>query len=85
MNKIIHMYHRKDSLWLFPFLHDRIQGKGTVTAQSSLHRINSYLKQIGDDLGYLQPLTTYVMRHSWASMMLEAGAEIGVISQSIKH
>lgn len=85
MNRIIHMYHRKDSPWLFPFLHDKIQGKGTVTAQSSLHRINGYLKQIGNDLGYLQPLTTYVMRHSWASMMLEAGAEIGVISQSMGH
>lgn len=85
MIRIIRMYRQKDSPWLFPFLHDRVQGIGEVTAQSALHRTNRYLKEIGEAQGYLHPLTTYVMRHSWASMMLEAGTEIGVISQSLGH
>lgn len=76
MIKTIRMYKQKNSPWLFPFLHDKMQGVGEVAAQSALHRTNRYLKEIGEAQGYLHPLTTYVMRHSWASMMLEAGSEI---------
>lgn len=85
MHQIIQLYKEKDSRWVFPFLHEKLIGKGTLNAQSSLHRVNSYLKEIGDELGLPYPLTTYVMRHSWASLMLEAGSEIGIISQSLGH
>lgn len=85
MDKIIQTYRKKDSPWLFPFLHENMQGPGEITAQSSLHRTNRYLKEISEDQGYLYPLTTYVMRHSWATMMLEADTEISVISQSMGH
>lgn len=85
MVRIIRMYRQKYNPWLFPFLHEKMQGVGYVSAQSALHRINRYLNEIGEAQGYLHPLTTYVMRHSWASMMLEAGTEIGVISQSLGH
>ncbi len=82
---IIDLYHRPDISWVFPFLHEKIQGKGEITPQSALHRINYYLKKIGRQLGFPHPLTTYVMRHSWASMMLEADSGLGVISQSLGH
>ena len=82
---IMQLYKRKDSRWVFPFLHEKLVGKGVLTAQSSLHRVNEYLKEIGDRLNLPYPLTTYVMRHSWASLMLESGSEIGVISQSLGH
>ena len=85
MHQIMQLYKRKECRWVFPFLHEKLIGKGTLTAQSSLHRMNSYLKDIGDELRLPYPLTTYVMRHSWASLMLEAGSEIGVISQSLGH
>ena len=85
MVRIIRMYRQKYNPWLFPFLHEKMQGVGYVSAQSALHRTNRYLNEIGEARGYLHPLTTYVMRHSWASMMLEAGTEIGVISQSLGH
>ncbi|WP_288124154.1 tyrosine-type recombinase/integrase, partial [Parabacteroides goldsteinii] len=85
MHHIMQLYKRKDSRWVFPFLHEKLVGKGVLTAQSSLHRVNEYLKEIGDRLNLPYPLTTYVMRHSWASLMLESGSEIGVISQSLGH
>lgn len=85
MEEIIDLYRRPDSIWVFPFLHEKMQGKGNITPQSSLHRINDYLKKIGRRLGFAHPLTTYVMRHSWASMMLEADSGLGVISQSLGH
>ena len=40
---------------------------------------------MGEQLHFEQPFTTYVMRHSWAFMMLEANSEIGIISQSLGH
>lgn len=85
METIIELYQRPDTTCIFPFLHEKIQGKGKITPQSSLHRINDCLKKIGRKLGFAQPLTTYVMRHSWASMMLEADSGLGVISQSLGH
>ena len=85
MHHIMQLYKRKESRWVFPFLHEKLVGKGVLTAQSSLHRVNEYLKEIGDSLNLPYPLTTYVMRHSWASLMLESGSEIGVISQSLGH
>ncbi len=79
---IIFSYRRFNNPWIFPFLHEKISGEGEVTAQSALRRVNRHLKKMGEQLHFEQPFTTYVMRHSWASMMLEANSEIGIISQS---
>ena len=85
MYAIICRYRQKDNPWLFPFLHERLHGLGPIAPQSALRRINRYLQSVGEKLEFHQPLTTYVMRHSWASMMLEADSEISVISQSLGH
>ena len=85
MNTIMQQYKRRDSRWVFPFLHEKIVGKGKITAQSALHRVNTYLKEVGEAFNFPIPFTTYVMRHSWASMMLEADSEISIISQSMGH
>ncbi|WP_455640289.1 tyrosine-type recombinase/integrase [Parabacteroides sp.] len=85
MEEIMYRYKRNNSRWVFPFLHEKTIGVGEISEQSSLHRVNSFLKEIGEKLGLSYPLTTYVMRHSWASLMLESGSEIGIISQSLGH
>lgn len=85
MHTIMKQYKRKDSPWVFPFLHEKMMGKGKISPQSALHRINTYLKEVGKAFNFPIPFTTYVMRHSWASMMLEADSEISVISQSMGH
>lgn len=85
MKHLLKMYRRKHCPWIFPFLHEKMHGYGDVSPQSSLRRINRYLREVGDMLELQHPLTTYVMRHSWASLMLEAGSELGVISQSLGH
>lgn len=85
MHEIMRRYKRNNGRWVFPFLHEKSVGKGEISEQSSLHRLNIHLKAIGEKLGLPYPLTTYVMCHSWASLMLESGTEIGVISQSLGH
>lgn len=85
MQIIMDQYRVRSSPWVFPFLHKKIVGRGELTPQSALHRVNTYLKEVGDAFHFPIPFTTYVMRHSWASMMLEADSEISVISQSMGH
>lgn len=85
MRTIMEQYKRKDNPWVFPFLHEKMTDKGKISPQSALHRINTYLKEVGEAFHFPIPFTTYVMRHSWASMMLEADSEISVISQSMGH
>lgn len=85
MKNIIFAYRRFNNPWIFPFLHEKAGGEGEITAQSALRRVNRHLKKMGESLQFEQPFTTYVMRHSWASMMLEANSEIGIISQSLGH
>lgn len=50
------------------------------------HRIvNQQLRTIGQRLGLHQPLTTYVARHSWASIARTMDVPIGIISEAMGH
>ncbi|WP_075555548.1 tyrosine-type recombinase/integrase [Parabacteroides timonensis] len=46
---------------------------------------NRELKEIGDRLEIPIRLTSYVMRHSWASIALRCGVSIAIISQALGH
>jgi site-specific recombinase XerD len=47
--------------------------------------VNKWMKRIGDDLGLNLSLTTYVARHSFATILLRNGAPITFASQSLGH
>lgn len=88
MKLIIHRYSRPDSPYLFPFLHERRRGASSdmsLGEDSALTRTNRHLKQIGERLGTDIPLTTYVMRHTFATLMLASGATVELISQCLGH
>lgn len=86
MQHIINMYKEEGSNWLFPFLHKRrYAGEGELSVRSSLKRTNRHLKEIGKIMELRYPLTTYVMRHSFASMMLESDAALSIIRQCLGH
>lgn len=46
---------------------------------------NRLLRQVGKRLGLAQPLTSYVMRHSWASIALANEMPVAMISQALGH
>ena len=48
-------------------------------------RINRHLKDIGRKIGLQFPLTTYVARHSWATIARNLDIPISVISESMGH
>lgn len=57
--------------------------------QTKLHKVlakvNKYLKDIGDKLKLPLPLTTYVARHSYATVLKRAGVSTAIISESLGH
>ncbi|MBY0425204.1 MAG: site-specific integrase [Cytophagales bacterium] len=47
--------------------------------------INKYMKRIGEQFGIDINLTTYVARHSYATVLKRSGASIEMISESLGH
>lgn len=53
--------------------------------QQKQENINRALRKIGDMVGIKLPLTTYVARHSWASIARDMNIPISVISEGMGH
>jgi len=43
------------------------------------------MKEIGKEIGYDKPLTTYAARHSFATVLKRSGAPTEFISESLGH
>ena len=52
---------------------------------SQLRNYNKRLKRISEMLGLEKPLSSYVARHTWATLALRKGVSIEVISESMGH
>ena len=50
-----------------------------------LAKVNKYLKRIGEELNLPIPLTTYVARHSYATVLKRSGVTTSIISESLGH
>lgn len=48
-------------------------------------KVNRALKAIGEELHIPIKLTTYVARHSYATVLKRAGVPVSVISESLGH
>lgn len=86
MQTIIDKYaeQTKDSPYMLPIL----TGKETspYTAYRKVeHNTNYNLKKIGEMVGLKIPLTTYVARHTWASVALHMNILIAAISEGMGH
>ncbi len=83
--QIIHKYsdlNDPDS-YIFPI----IQRKGNefLDYRNAMRLTNKKLKIIGDKVDLTKPLTTYVSRHSWATIAKRKGISIAVISEGLGH
>lgn len=78
-------YHTPKSEYVFPFLDP--ERKPTIYRQyrQALGEINVHLKEVARRAGLDIDLTTYVARHSWASIAKGTGAPISQISDSLGH
>lgn len=85
--EIITKYHNDKSPYLFPILSPF--HKTEIQIANRLHKvlakINRHLKEIGEKLKLPVPLTTYVARHSYATVLKRAGVSTSIISESLGH
>jgi len=59
--------------------------EGRKEYATALHRHNDQLKKLGSCLGITQRLTSYVARHTWATMAHRNGVDVAVVSQGMGH
>lgn len=85
--EIIKKYSNEHSPYLFPILSPF--HKTEVQVANRLHKVlakvNNHLKEIGEQLKLPMPLTTYVARHSYATVLKRAGVSTAIISESLGH
>lgn len=85
---IIQKYEGLNDNYLFPILDNSTY----KTAEQQIKRIkkmtkviNRNLKKIGQTIGLTIPLTTYVSRHSFATILKRSGVNIAIISEALGH
>ncbi len=72
----------KDSDYLLPVLH---RGDSYQSYNNALKKQNNHLKILSKMIGLDQGLTTYVTRHSWATIARNQGIPVSLISQGLGH
>lgn len=83
---IMERYRTQDCPYVFPFLHRcKSNKKKEINEQSALRRVNRHAHRLGKLCGLPIPLSTYVMRHTFATLMLEASKPVELISQCLGH
>ena len=84
---IINFYYDEQRKYLFPILFD--SHKTDIQKRYRIHDViadvNKHLKQIGKELHLPIELTTYVARHSFATVLKRAGVNTSLICESLGH
>lgn len=86
MQEIVDAYSHltKDTPYLLPII-TKQDGTERKQYERMEHNVNRNLKKIGEMAGLHIPLTTYVARHSWASIMRDMGNDITVVGKGLGH
>jgi integrase len=82
---IVERYSTSDSEYVFPFLTESEPEKAFKQYKKKLCYYNKLLKNLGTQVGIEHPLTSYVSRHTWASLAYEQNTEVSVISKALGH
>lgn len=86
--QIIKRYAVESKGYLFPILNAQLH-KTPLQKQNRIHKmlgkVNKNLKLLAAQLGVEANLTTYVARHSFASVLKKSGVNIALISEALGH
>lgn len=86
--QIIEKYSKESKSYLFPILNSQIH-KTVLQKQNRIHKIlgkvNKNLKLLAAQVGVETNITTYVARHSFASVLKKSGVNISLISEVLGH
>lgn len=76
----------KDSPYLFPFLSGKKTGEAAYAEYNgALLRFNRDLRSLAETCGVGEPVTSYTIRHSFATTLKEQGVPIEMISELLGH
>ncbi len=80
--------YQQEAEYLFPILHCKrhitpMQKSNRV--HKICHQVNTELRTFAQELGITAEVTTYVARHSFATILKKSGVNIGIISQALGH
>lgn len=91
LSEIINKYRQGteiDEDYIFPIL-NRKRHRTPQQQYDRIHKVmrnvNKCLKEIGTIIGLSIPLTTYVARHTFATVLKRSGVNIAIISESLGH
>ena len=83
---IILKYKGSDTKYIFPILTTQKSEQDKYNrVNGALKTINKYLKKIGKHLKIETSLTTYVARHTYATVLKRSGVNTSIISESLGH
>lgn len=84
MQDIINMYARKESPYLFPILKATEPNAAMREYETKLRRYNNMLRKLAS-MAELPSLSSYQVRHSWATLAFSSNVELPVISKGLGH
>ena len=85
--ELIEKYKQQDNPYLFPILspvHKTEQQK-VNRVHKVIAKVNKTLKRIGEQLDVSIDLTTYVARHSFATVLKRSGVNTSIICEALGH
>jgi integrase/recombinase XerD len=72
--------------YLFDILDVSDQGEpARLKVELFTHFVNEWMKDLGNELGFDLSLTTYVARHSFATILVRSGAPLALAKQTLGH
>ena len=85
--KIIERYRQDGALFLFPILSafHKTEQQQRNRVHKVISKVNERLKEVGKELEIPIDLTTYVSRHSFATVLKREGVSTSIICESLGH
>ena len=74
-----------DSIYIFGLVEGGTPAERYKSYKNSYMRINRNLKKVAERLSLNIKLTTYVAKHSWATIAKQKGVPVAVISEGLGH
>ncbi len=85
MKKILQQYKVSSRDYVFPLITSASVDGAYREYRTALGRYNRHLKKLGIMTGSGRPLTSYVARHTWASLAYRENIDIKLISEALGH
>lgn len=84
---LLKRYKDKSKPYLFPILSDfhKTEQQRLNRLRKVITKVNTVLKSLGEELNIPVKLTTYVARHSYATILKRAGVPTSIICESLGH